>query len=269
MQSVQNTALINENIENAIPASEQKICEHCGKPYILKKFSATSKGIYFPACDCNDRILAQEEERKNRKINYAKLKKRYIDAGIPPIFRGNRLNDVYIKGQLVRKGLNCEHREEAIQYATYFRPKKRNGFHFVGTVGNGKTTLAIAIGKELIKKGYTVRFMTFAQCMRILQSTYSTKNPKTFDEQIADFLKIDLLILDDFGRDGYKEQKLADAFEFLNSLYNYNSNVILTSNPEMIEKIKSIPDFGAMLDRFHKMAKYKLFKNPSYRRGGI
>ena len=269
MQSVQNTALTNEIIENAIPESEQKICEHCGKPYILKKFSATSKGIYFPACDCNDRILAQEEERKNRKINYAKLKKRYIDAGIPPIFRGNRLNDVYIKGQLVRKGLNCEHREEAIQYATYFRPKKRNGFHFVGTVGNGKTTLAIAIGKELIKKGYTVRFMTFAQCMRILQSTYSTKNPKTFDEQIADFLKIDLLILDDFGRDGYKEQKLADAFEFLNSLYNYNSNVILTSNPEMIEKIKSIPDFGAMLDRFHKMAKYKLFKNPSYRRGGI
>ena len=81
-------------------------------------------------------------------------------------------------------------------------------------------------------------------------------------------MKIDLLILDDFGRDGYKEQKLADAFEFLNALYNNRNNVILTSNPEMIEKIKTIPDFGAMLDRFHKMAKLLKFTNPSFRREG-
>jgi DNA replication protein DnaC len=256
-----------EKIMSLKNTENTKKCEYCGTPYIFKEFKFNNnKGIWFPSCDCEEKIQ-QELEKKFEKLKaYKNLKQRYIESGIPPIFRGYRLKDVYKKGKTIRNGLNCEFVEDAQKYVTSFRPKKRQGFHFIGSVGNGKTTLAISIGKEILLKGYTVKFMTFAQCMRILQSTYSTKNNKNFDEQVKEFLKIDLLILDDFGRDGYKDQKLADAFEFLNTLYNYNSNVILTSNPEMIEKIKSIPDFGAMLDRLHKMSKCKFFQNKSYRR---
>jgi len=141
------------------------------------------------------------------------------------------------------------------------------GFHYVGTVGSGKTTLAICIGKELLLKGYSVKFMTFAQCIRLLQSTYSSKNPLTFDEQLAELVKTDFLILDDFGREVYKDKALENAFDLFNSIYNNKNNVLLTSNPEMIEKVKKIPDFSAMLDRLHKMAKYREFTGKSFRRG--
>ena len=248
---------IKKFVDNSIKPNP-KFCDICGKPYKLHILGKGSRGIYIPDCDCVEKAEKEKAEKINQLRQYKKLKTRYKNADFPVIMRGQRL----VK-------LNCEHKQEGYEYVVRFRPKKAMGFHFVGSVGNGKTTLAVCIGKELIKRGYTVRFMTFSQCMRILQSTYGNKNPLSFDEQLKKFSDIDLLILDDFGRDGYKEQKLADAFEFLNHLYNNRCNVILTSNPEMIEKVKSIPDFGAMLDRFHKMAKYRLFKNSSYRREAI
>lgn len=246
-----------ENIKNFVENSikpTSKICDICGKPYRLHVLKC-SRGVYIPDCDCVEKAEKEKAEKIKQLRQYRQLKTRYKNAGFPAILSGQRL----VK-------LNCEHKQEAYEYVVKFGPKRAMGFHFVGTVGNGKTTLAVCIGKELVKRGFTVRFMTFSQCMRILQSTYGNKNPLSFDEQLNKFSDIDLLILDDFGRDGYKEQKLADAFEFLNHLYNNRCNVILTSNPEMIEKVKSIPDFGAMLDRFHKMAKYRLFKNQSFRR---
>lgn len=252
-----------------ITSEAENVCAICGKPYKLKVFLQGSRGLYLPDCDCREKEEQNKRNRQQKLKKYAELKEKYKQANFPPIFAGKRLFPVYtLKGKKIRNGLTCEHAELMQEYVKYFRPRRAKGFHYVGSVGNGKTTLAVCIGKELIKKGYSVRFMTFSQCMRVLQSTYSTKNPKSFDEQIEEFLKIDLLILDDFGRDGYKEQKLADAFEFLNALYNNRNNVILTSNPEMIEKIKTIPDFGAMLDRFHKMAKLLKFTNPSFRREG-
>ncbi len=244
----------NTDVTNLLvyPASNST-CAVCGKPYkFFKPDNAVNiKGVWIPDCFCND-------NKDYRKERFYKVRDSYKDANFPPILHGERL-----------RKLTCEHKEEAELYVMRFRPKRLMGFHFVGTVGNGKTTLAVCIGKELVRKGYTVRFMTFAQCMRILQSAYSPRSRYSFDEQLQAFLKIDLLILDDFGRDGYKEQKLADAFELLNALYNAKCNVILTSNPEMIEKVKAIPDFHAMLDRFRKLAKYRAFVNPSYRLKGF
>ena len=85
-------------------------------------------------------------------------------------------------------------------------------------------------------------------------------------EQVKDFGKYDLLIFDDFGREAYKDRTLTDVADFVNYLYSNKNNVIITSNPEMVEKIKQIPDFDAMFDRFFQMTKRVDFKKSSYRR---
>lgn len=257
MERVANTA--NINMQSIAEKHEDiKSCPICGKEYKPTLLS-NKRTLYFPDCKCEELVRKAEEDKIARfKAKWA-MRKKIKDANIPFIMRNSKTR---------LKNLDCENLEEAKAYVNFFRPRRARGFHYVGQVGNGKTTLAVAIAKELIRKGYNVKFYTFSQAMRILQSSYSAKNPLSFDEQLKEFLKVDLLIFDDFGRDGYKEQKLADAFEFLNALYNNRNNVILTSNPEMIEKVKAIPDFMAMLDRFHKMAKYRGFAKPSYRRGG-
>lgn len=230
-------------------------CKYCGKPYILKEFNDGKMKIPVPACTCIEDREKAEADLQARVEKRKLLKERLKAAGFPYDTRGRRL-----------KTRTCEHIDTAWEYVNNFQPKKRQGLYFVGKVGNAKTTLAVCIGKELIMKGYKVKFVGFSQAIRILQSTYGNKNPLEFMEQVQEFAKYDLLIFDDFGREAYKDRTLTDVADFVNHIYSELTNVIITSNPEMVEKVKQIPDFEAMFDRFFQMTKRKDFKNTSYRR---
>lgn len=241
---------------NTAPQKTNIVCPECGKPYIRKQISEYNKrGIMLPSCDCQEKRRKIEEEKRLQMEKYFILKVRFNNANFPYDTRSKLL-----------KNLDCEHIEVAKEYLKHFQPKKRQGLYFVGGVGNGKTTLAVCIGKELIIKGYNVKFMVFSQAIRLLQSTYGNKNPLEFMEQVKEFGKYDLLIFDDFGREAYKDRTLTDVADFINYIYSEQINVIITSNPEMVEKIKKIPDFNAMLDRFFQMTVCKEFKRLSYRR---
>lgn len=234
--------------------SELRKCAICGKPYIEKKVENKflNRTFFIAPCDCEEKL---EQAKKAYSESFKRYKKRLKDANFPFDTNGKRL-----------KTRTCENIEVARQYVENFKPRTRQGLYFVGSVGNAKTTLAVCIGKELIKKGYRVKFVVFSQAIRILQSTYGTKNPLDFMEQVKDFGKYDLLIFDDFGREAYKDRTLTDVADFVNYLYSNKNNVIITSNPEMVEKIKQIPDFDAMFDRFFQMTKRVDFKKSSYRR---
>lgn len=236
------------------PINKGRKCPECGKEYVPKEYDKIGI-VYVAACDCSKKKEIEEQERQERIYNYQLLKRRLKDANFPYDTLGKRL-----------KTRTCENIEAAKEYIKNFKPRSRQGLYFVGKVGNAKTTLAVCIGKELILRGYKVKFMVFSQAIRVLQSTYGTKNPLDFMEQVREFAKYDLLIFDDFGREAYKDRTLTDVADFVNYLYTNLNNVIITSNPEMVEKIKQIPDFEAMFDRFFQMTQRKNFKQTSYRR---
>lgn len=244
-----------QNIKSLI--NENKKCGICGKPYIEIPcgFGMFQKLIQVADCDCEEKEL-QRKEQILKDIEHKKvLRKRLKDATFPFDTLGKRL-----------KTRTCENVEIAREYVANFRPRQKQGLYFVGSVGNAKTTLAVCIGKELIKQGYKVKFIVFSQAIRKLQSTYGTKNPLEFMEQVEKFSKYDLLIFDDFGREAYKDRTLTDVADFINYLYTNKNNIIITSNPEMVEKVKEIPDFDAMFDRFYQMTQRINFNNSSYRR---
>lgn len=232
----------------------QRKCAICGKPFLEKKVDNKlfKRTFYISQCDCEEKAEKEKQERLQTLKSY---RIRLKNACFPFDTTGKRL-----------KTRTCENVEIAKDYVENFKPRTRQGLYFVGNVGNAKTTLAVCIGKELIRKGYKVKFVVFSQAIRILQSTYGTKNPLDFMEQVKEFGKYDLLIFDDFGREAYKDRTLTDVADFVNYLYANKNNVIITSNPEMVEKIKQIPDFDAMFDRFFQMTKRVNFKNTSYRR---
>jgi len=243
---------IGDCIKEAIQINKT-VCPYCKKPYVMKTYGPVT--IPVAACNCEEIERLKQEQFKARVTARKTLKERFLKADFPYDTKGKRL-----------KTRTCEHIETAKEYVKNFKPRKRQGLYFVGKVGNAKTTLAVCIGKELILKGYKVKFIVFSQAIRLLQSTYGTKNPLDFMEQVKELSKYDLLIFDDFGREAYKDRTLTDVADFINYLYTNFNNIIITSNPEMVEKIKQIPDFEAMLDRFFQMTKRKNFKNKSYRR---
>ena len=248
---------IGDTVKDAFYTPKDKKCPICGKPYINKIIGNKDFSFEINTPDCN--CLEIQEEKKRifiERVEHRKLlKHRLKNAEFPFDTLGKRL-----------KTRTCEHIETAKEYIKNFKPRSRQGLYFVGRVGNAKTTLAVCIGKELIRKGYKVKFMVFSQAIRLLQSTYGVKNPLDFMEQVKELAKYDLLIFDDFGREAYKDRTLTDVADFVNCIYTEKCNVIITSNPEMVEKIKQIPDFEAMFDRFFQMTQRKDFKNTSYRR---
>ena len=246
------TELVNELDANLLPLKPQN-CPYCGK--IHKKITVGRYSAFVPDCEClNDKIT----EKANRAIKRAKqqdLVNRYKNANFPYDTRGQRF-----------KRLKSENKAQARDYVKNFVPKKRKGLFLLGNVGNGKTTFAVCVGKELLLKGYKVKFLSFSHAIRLIQSSYGKDNPLSFIEQVAELAKNDLVIFDDFGRETYKDRTLTDVADLINHLYTEKTNVIITSNPEMLNKIKKIPDFAAMLDRFSEMTETLTFLNESYRK---
>lgn len=221
-------------------------CEFCGQAKKLVENKMCL--IWMPTCNC-------EEEHEN-KLNYPFRKQinRLKKANLGYLFRNTRL-----------KRLNCQYVDICKQYVDNFEPRTQSGLFLAGNVGTGKTSLAVGIAKELIFKGYSVKFMVFSQVIRLLQSTYSAKNPLDFMEQMEILSKYDLLIFDDFARETYKERTLTDVYDFIDYIYKNCNNVVITANLEQVIKVKQIPDMEAIIDRMKQMSQVLLFKGESMR----
>ena len=115
----------------------------------------------------------------------------------------------------------------------------------------------------MILKGYKVKFLSVSRALRRLQNTYG--NNKDFMTEVKKLANYDLLILDDMFREVYKDRTLTDLFDFFDYLYTNCSNVIFTANTEQIEKVKTIPELRAIMDRLRSMAKFISFQGKSMR----
>ena len=235
-----------------------KKCEKCGdfKEFLRQKIEV--KGILI----ADERILPQqcycekEEEKKQAEIaqkqaDQQKLMEKYNAANIPPRF----LNWDFSKVD------ESENKKVCQKYVDCFDINllAGKGLYLVGNIGTGKSTLCYCIIKELIKKGYTARIVSFKEIIRELQATNAQNSKKTYDEVMRDFLKFDFTVIDDFGRETYTENQLTTAFEFVNEMNKNLKCVAVTANPEIIAYMKSDDfkhkaAFKAILDRLGQMA---------------
>ena len=245
-------------------------CQYCGaekKPHDIIIKGEVLKTIYLYNCDCfekqmeDDRKIKEEQNKKrdefrNRIFKRQQMKTKYKNSGFTRKLRGKRL-----------KNLSCEFINEANIFINNFKPKKSKGLFLIGTAGNGKTTLANCIGKELFAKGHKIRTFNFAEYMNKLQQTYSSSNAISFDGLLNEWTsECDLLIIDDFGREKYTEKRLENAFLFFDKIYNECTSYIITANPENITKLKDIPEFFALFDRLAETSTKLIFKKSSFRR---
>ena len=106
---------------------------------------------------------------------------------------------------------------------------ERKGLILVGNNGVGKTHLACSIANELIKNGIPIIYGTLINLLAELKNTYDVYNISEM-EIIKLYEKIDLLVIDDLGKEKPSEWGLEKLFTIINSRYENNLPVIITTN---------------------------------------
>lgn len=104
---------------------------------------------------------------------------------------------------------------------------EKNGLIVCGSCGTGKTHLAAAIANSLADEGVSVLFDTFGGHLEKLKEEFNTNGELKY----LNFMKnVDLLILDDVGKEKQTEWSESVMFGIINSRYESMKPVIITSN---------------------------------------
>lgn len=100
-----------------------------------------------------------------------------------------------------------------------------------GTVGTGKTHLAIAILKEAVEKhGYTGKYWTVNGLLQVIRSSYEKDSGFSESDVIASVTDTNLLVLDEVGATKQSEFEMATMFNIINSRYEWKLPTIIISN---------------------------------------
>ena len=162
----------------------------------------------------------------------------------------------------------------ALRFAMNFAieyPAVDRGLLFMGTVGVGKTHLAVSILKGLTERGFTCLFREFGSLLKEIQDSY---NPHTFASEISvlsPVLKADVLVLDELGASKPTDWVRDTLGHIINSRYNDRKITIFTTNyldERPTEREETLEDrIGVRTrSRLYEMCKSIEISGPDHRR---
>ena len=166
-------------------------------------------------------------------------------------------------------------------------PKEKSGLLFVGSVGVGKTHLAVGILKALIDKGVPGLFCDYRELLKSIQNSYNTSVQATEMGILRPVFDAEVLVLDELGAVRSTEWVFDTVNYILNSRYNNNRTTIITTNfpdkpeQERVEDDNSLSRASAeraarretlgdrigerMRSRLHEMCKKVEIEGPDFR----
>lgn len=145
------------------------------------------------------------------------------------------------------------------------------GLLYLGRCGVGKTHLAVAALKELIKKGIPGIFYDFRDLLKEIQDSY---NPNTHTSELkilAPIFEAEVLVLDELGSSKPTEWVQETITHIINKRYNDRKITMFTSNyldtPIGTDYDESLTErVGVRLrSRLHEMCRQVLMEGDDYR----
>jgi DNA replication protein DnaC len=120
----------------------------------------------------------------------------------------------------------------ARQFAEQF-PVVDKGLFFVGAPGIGKTHLAVAILRQVIRtRGARGIFYDTRDLLKVIRSTYDPTNRTSEQDILRPVMTADLLVLDDLGAEKTSDWVEETLNLIVNTRYNERRATIFTSNYE-------------------------------------
>ncbi len=119
-------------------------------------------------------------------------------------------------------------------------PARHRGLLAIGPPGAGKTRLAVAVVKHMLRAGASVQFGLARHWFREIRSTYRDNATKSEAEILDRLCGVDLLVIDDLNHEGtVTEHVLGALHEILDRrIGNYRMSMISTNlTAEQIAKV--------------------------------
>jgi DNA replication protein DnaC len=142
--------------------------------------------------------------------------------------------------------------------------EQKTGALFCGPSGTGKTHLVVALGLAAIQGGYRVKFV---RANDMVQELYASLADGSFKRRLANYLRPELLLVDEFGHVLWGRERAALFFEVISKRYEKGA-LVMTSNRDLAEWERVFDDStlaSATLDRVFHMCKVFLTSGESYR----
>ena len=158
-------------------------------------------------------------------------------------------------------------RQQVLHLAAGDYIRRRRNLLICGPTGVGKSHLAQALAHEAARQGFEV---LFANTHKLLQHFNGGRADGTWERRLAQYVRPDLLVLDDFGLKPLTDPAPSDLYDVITERYEVGS-ILVTSNRAPAEW----PDlFGnpllasAGLDRLAHHAETLVITGRSYRAQG-
>jgi DNA replication protein DnaC len=211
---------------------------------LMKKIDVSKKDHFIELLEAE--LLFRKDKALKRRLSQAKfpVTKEWVelDQSLNPDIDFNR----------VKRHFNAE-----------FVGKKQN-LCLIGNQGTGKTHCLIALGRELCRKGKTVRFYTACELVNILEEA---KKEIIITKVMKAILKPQLIIIDELGFVPFSENGARLLFDVFASRYERGSIAVSTnlSFDKWMQVFGSIELTAALIDRFSHKADIIPFEGDSIR----
>ena len=105
-----------------------------------------------------------------------------------------------------------------------------SGLLLMGPSGLGKTHLAVAALKQLVRRGHDGMFYDYRELLKEIQASYNPESQSTEMGVLEPVLTAELLLLDDLGASKPSAWALETVGHILNTRYNEKRVTLLTTN---------------------------------------
>jgi DNA replication protein DnaC len=119
--------------------------------------------------------------------------------------------------------------KSAMSFAMEY-PAVDRGLLFMGTVGVGKTHLAVSILKGLTERGFSCLFYEFGSLLKEIQDSYNTYTQSSELGVLAPVLTAEILVLDELGASKPTDWVRDTMAHIINTRYNEKKFTVFTTN---------------------------------------
>jgi DNA replication protein DnaC len=174
-------------------------------------------GTMATACDCG------MEERATRVIDRARIPKRYEHCDFESFSTDVSENPQHTSSLKAAKML-------AERFVAEYPGSGERGLLWMGPSGVGKTHLAVACLKELIRRGHQGLFCDYRELLKDIQASYNPGSESTELRVLEPIRSVEILVLDDLGASKPSAWALDTIGLVLNARYNSRLTTLITTN---------------------------------------
>ena len=190
------------------------VCSICGGVGLVRVVDAGGLWVSRP-CEC------QDAEREARRLAAARIPERYRDCTLDTF-------EIYHEADPSLRDALRTARRFVEEYPVGTAGK---GLLFTGSMGVGKTHLAVGVLQRLVReRGARGLFCDYRELLKSIQNSYNPEVRTTELELLKPVFSAEVLVLDDLGAQKPNEWVWDTVALILNARYNDRQTTIITTN---------------------------------------